>query len=89
VAKHKQNNSEQKHIYVGSLVKINHWRFKPESIGIITDIKLATGYEISGASAREKWCTIDENYNVEMFVYIIYYNSVLYNFYRGELILLG
>ena len=89
MVQHKEYVFDQKQIYVGSLVKINHWRFKPESIGIITDIKIATGYEISGTLAREKWCTIDENYNAEMFVYIIYYNSVLYNFYINELILLG
>jgi hypothetical protein len=89
VVQHKENVFDQKQIYVGSLVKINHWRFKPESIGIIADIKLATGYEISGALARKKWSTIDENYNLERFVYIIYYNSVLYNFYINELILLG
>ena len=78
----------------GRLVNIRHWRFKPNSIGLIINAKTYEGFEITGVSTSEyvnqekfehrqiRYKNYDENNEL---IYFVYHNCKLYYFFCSQL----
>lgn len=90
------NQFHNDHYLSGSLVGIKHWRFNPESIGIVTGKKKYDGYEISGISVsedinkkkypRRNLKVLDvKSIKQADFIYYVYHNHVLYYFFQDQL----